>query len=925
MGCPTRSLPFVALGVAWACAASGSGCARLREGAGEAASTPTKTAPPAAREDGRLPRTAIPKHYSLTLDIDPTQPRFAGTTTIDVDVPEPTSYVILNARDMHVVRALATVPGANPQRALHAVATQRPSHGSTDVDELVLEFPEPLQAGGVELVIDYDAPFAADLSGLYRVEENARFYAYTQFEATDARRAFPCFDEPSFKTPYDVTISSPQGVIALSNTPETSRVAAPGNRVLRTFQTSPPLPSYLVAFAVGDFDVVEGQKHPFPIRVVTTKGRGNLAPMALDVAAGLVAKLGDYFGMQYPYAKLDLVAVPDFEAGAMENPGLVTFRDTLLLVDPDRGTTTSKRSQAVVVAHELAHQWFGDLVTMPWWDDLWLNEGFATWAEAKIVDEWRPHFGAILGQIADAQGVMDTDALRSARAVRQPVRSTGEAMEAFDGITYDKGAAILRMIESWLGEDTFRRGVQRYLRENAWKNARAADLFTSLDYVSTQSVEKIASGFLDQPGVPLVTATLSCGQSGESKLELHASEWRPLGEPAADPPRAWTLPVCAASDTLKTKSCFTLESQPILRGLGGQCPTWVYPNAGESGYYRFLASPRQILTLAGVAHSLDLADRVGLLSNVWAGVRSGSLAPSLLLEVLPLFDADTHRLVVDQVVSILRGLDQALVTDAARPDFRRYVAGRLLPRKRALGWEPAKAGTETVEDDDRALARRTMLWGLGELARDPGTLREAETFALRWLSDPSSVASDTASIAVPLASLQPGPGRLAALRTAARNANSTQDRVLALRSMGTFDDADSLRQALDLTLAGELKLSELRYVFGGATSRRETVDIVYAWEKEHWSDLRARLTGALARGPMVDVVGALCSRERLDDARAFFSPKVDEMPGAKRPLDEAVEAAGLCIALREHGEALAASWLSGHREPAVASPAAAAR
>lgn len=893
----------------------------MREGSGlgAALATPVQKAPP-AREDGRLPRTAVPRRYILALDIDPKLPRFSGRTKILADITEPTAVVVLNARDMHVARALATIPRAAPIDApidapINAIVSARRSHGSAEEDELVLEFPSPLPTGAVELTIEYDAPFAADLAGLYRVEDNGRFYAYTQFEATDARRAFPCFDDPSFKTPYEVTISAPQDVVALSNAPEASRADAPGNRVLRTFQASPPLPSYLVAFAVGDFDIVEGQREPFPIRVVTTKGRGALARMALDVAAGLVGKLSEYFDMPYPYAKLDLVAVPDFAAGAMENPGLVTFRDTLLLVDPDRGTTSVKRAQAEVIAHEFAHQWFGDLVTMPWWDDLWLNEGFATWAEAKIVDAWRPRFGATLEQIADAQGVMDTDSLESARSVRQPVRSTSEAMEAFDGLTYDKGAAVLRMLESWLGEDTFRRGVQRYLRENAWKSARADDLFASLEYVSTQSVAKIASGFLDQPGVPLVTATLSCGKSGESKLELRASEWHPLGEPASQPLRVWTLPVCVTSDSLKTKTCFTLGSEPILRGFGAQCPTWVYPNAGENGYYRFISGPRQLLTLAAAARSLDVAERIGLLSNVWAGVRDGSLGPSVLLEMLPLFDGDNHRLVVEQVVGILHGLDHALVTDEARSDFRKYVAARLLPRKRALGWERDKAGPD---DDERALARRSVLWALGELAREPGTLREAEAFAVRWLRDPASVASDTAAIAVPLASLQGGAPRLAELRTAARSGGTIQDRILALRSTGTFDDVATLRQALDVTLTGELKLSELRYVFGGASARREAVEIFYAWEKEHWSELHARLPGSLGRGPMVDVVTGLCTREQLDEASAFFSPKAAEIPGARRPLDEAIEAAGLCVALREHGAALVASWLSGHREGAPA-------
>ncbi|HEY5010008.1 MAG TPA: M1 family metallopeptidase, partial [Acidimicrobiales bacterium] len=370
--------------------------------------------------------------------------------------------------------------------------------------------------GDALLEIAYDAPFAATLSGLYRVEENGVHYAYTQFESTDARRAFPCFDEPAFKTAYDITIASPAGTMALANSPEASHEDGTGGMVVHHFATTRPLPSYLVAFAVGDFDVAEGQTSPFPIRVITTKGRAGLTGIALDAAAGLVAKLGEYFGIRYPYEKLDLVAVPEFDAGAMENPGLVTFRDEILLLDPEHATTEMKRGQAETIAHEFAHQWFGDLVTMQWWDDIWLNEGFATWAEAHMVDAWKPSFGATIDQIADVQFVMDTDALKSARAVRQPVTSTGEVLESFDGLTYEKGAAVLRMLESWLGPDTFRRGVQRYLHDNAWKNAKADDLFHALEFVSAQSVSEMAHGFLDKPGVPSVQVNWKCG----GKLEL---------------------------------------------------------------------------------------------------------------------------------------------------------------------------------------------------------------------------------------------------------------------------------------------------------------------------------------------------------------------------------------------------------------------
>jgi alanyl aminopeptidase len=297
----------------------------------------------------------------------------------------------MHARDVSVKSAVAVVGG----RAVRATPSTRVAHDGLVPEELVLTFAEPLPAGPARIDIAFDAPFSDALAGLYRVKEGDRWYAFTQFEATDARRAFPCFDEPGFKTAYDVSITAPKGMIAIANAPDTAHKDA-GAMTTFTFATTRPLPSYLVAFAVGDFDVREGAKSPVPIRLVATKGRAALGQLALDATQGLVTKLGEYFDVRYPYEKLDIVAVPDFWAGAMENPGLITFKNDLLLLDPATATTPIKRSMAAVIAHELAHQWFGDLVTMQWWDDLWLNEGFATWAEAKIVDKWRPSFGSVL-------------------------------------------------------------------------------------------------------------------------------------------------------------------------------------------------------------------------------------------------------------------------------------------------------------------------------------------------------------------------------------------------------------------------------------------------------------------------------------------------------------------------------------------------
>ena len=864
------------------------GAPAARSGSDEALLAASR-APPPPRDDGRLPSTARPTRYALSLRIDPRQPRFSGTTRILIEVPEPTFFVVLHARDMAISRAVAHVGGMS----VAATPTTRLASGGVVPEELVLRFAHPLPAGNAELEIAYDAPFAPDFAGLYRVEEAGRMYAYTQFEVADARRAFPCFDEPNDKTPYDVTITAPGDAIALANSPETSRTAGSDGMVEHRFATSPPLPTYLVAFAVGDFDVVEWQKDPFPIRAVTTKGRANLTGLALEAASALVTKLSEYFDIPYPYAKLDLVAVPDFAAGAMENPGLITFRDALVLLDARRATTSIRRSQAQVIAHELAHQWLGDLVTMQWWDDLWLNEGFAMWAEARIVDAWRPSFGATIEQIAGVQHVMDVDGLQSARAVREPVHSTSEAEEAFDGITYEKGAAVLRMIEGWLGPDVFRRGVQRYLRENAWKSARSDDLFRALEYVSTQKIGELVRGFLDQPGVPDVLVNWTCGAGG--KIELSQSEWRPLGS-GSEPHRSWTLPVCVETDGPKGKSCFTLGRDPIVRDLGPNCPAWVHPNTGEAGYYRFVVEGARLMALARGARALSPIDRLGLVSNAWAEVRQGAIGGSVLLEMLPLFDSETERNVVEQIATTLEGIDQALVDDNVRDAFRRWVGARMAVRKASLGWEPAPN-----EDDDRTIERRTVLWLSGELGYDEATLEEAQQYAESWLRDPRAVPPDTAAVALPLASIKAGASRLYQLRSAVANAKTPEDRALAIRAMGTFDDPALLRKALDLTLTDEIKLSELRYVFGSAAAHRATAPVLYAWEKENWAKLRARLPGSFGGGTLIEVASTMCTAAARDDAREFFVPATRGMEGVKRRLDEALESAGMCVALHDHG------------------------
>ncbi len=836
----------------------------------------------------RLPGDVVPRRYTLLLDVDPRKSTFTGTVTIAVEVVKQTSHVVIHARGPRVITATIT----SGTTTTDANVTTRSTPTAHEPDELVLSLPHPLALGQATITIAYEAPFADTLSGLYRVHDGASDYAFTQFESTDARRAFPCFDEPGFKTAFDVTLRVPVGMTAVSNAKETSRAADAGRTTFH-FATTQPLPTYLVAFAIGDLEIVEGQTSPTPIRLVTTKGKSALGADALDVTTKLLAILEHYFGIKYPYDKLDVVAVPNFGAGAMENAGLVTFREELLLIG-SKPSVRARRAEASVIAHELAHQWFGDLVTMAWWDDTWLNEGFATWMQTKAMGELDKDFHANEEATVSAERVKDADGLASARAIRQPVASSEEAMESFDGITYQKGAAVLRMLEHFTGPEVFQVGVRDYLRSHAFKNAVANDLLVALANASNKpELPAIASSFLDGPGVPVVEQKGGCAESrGRWSLTLtQARAWRPIGGTMSEVAR-WRLPIC--SGTLlpvdAASDCGVLEArQPITRTGSGNCPASV--NEGAFAYARTSLTPQAIAELAkGFAQSRgDASDRIAFLSNLWADVRAGHQDVSVLMKTLPSFDADTSRAVVEELLAILYSARDALVNDDAKKAFRAYTLARLAPHKSRL----QKATT----DEESALLGRSVSYALVELAEDDPSIKEEEKLARAWLADPRSVDQDRAQVAVELFGRRATPADVDALRKLVLSGETApQDRITALRGATASADAAMMKSALDWALAN-VKIQDYRYVFDAAYAHHDGKPTVLAWVMDHYAGLRAKLPGAMGRG-LVGNVGVVCTQSDLDRAKAFFEPKLTELEGANRIFAQSVETASLCVALR---------------------------
>jgi len=850
--------------------------------------------PPAPREDGRLPRLAVPLRYAVSLDVDPGQPRFSGRVRVLVRIPTATSHVVLNGRGLTVHEASATV-GLD---RINASVASRTSHGGHAPEELVLTFERPLEAGDAVLELAFDAPFDDSLAGLYRVKEGGRWYAFTQFEAADARRAFPCFDEPSFKVPFDVSITAPTGLLAFSNMPEATHAAAQG-RTRFDFQTTPPLPSYLVAFVVGEFDVREasasttggppGPKTPVPIRLITTKGKAGMGGLALS-----------YFHIAYPYPKLDIVAVPDFAAGAMENAGLVTFREELLLLDPHRPPRDARIAQAETIAHELAHQWFGDLVTTAWWNDLWLNEGFATWAEAKIVERWQPSFRSRMTHLAALGDVMTSDSLRSARAVRQPVRSTGEAEEAFDGLTYDKGAAVLGMIEHEIGPDVFQRGVEAFLRANAWRTATADDLFRALDEASGTDVSRVAASFLDRPGVPSVTLGFDC-TSRPPVVTMTQAPWRPFGGASGErlPAPTWLIPVDVATE--EGGAARLLAERSGTASLAA-CPRWIAGNEEGFGYYRYELDERAWTALARALPTRSSAARLGFVTNLWAQVQAGTLGPEVLLRLLPVLDSEHDRVVIDAEIGVLSRFAHALVSDGARPAFARYVAARLEPHERSLAKTgPAgRRASDAGSPEDAALERRSIFSALGRLADDKMTLDRADRLARAWLADPTSVNADLAHVAVALASRSAAPERIDALRVAMKAAKNPSDRKTALVALAGFADPATLEKALEVTLSDDVPAQDVVEVIFEAAYRPATRARTFDWVIRRWEAIRAKLP-AMFGGEVFGLVGQACTKGEVDRLSAFLSPRAEQFDGANRPFAQALEAATLCLALHERG------------------------
>src|SRR6201998_3564951 len=754
----------------------------------------------------RLPGdVASPVRYQVDLTVVPDHDIFTGSSDIVINFKKATSILWLNANKLQVKQASLAVGS----KTVAAKVVSLPK------DYVRFEFDQPAGPGEATLHVSYQGEISRkDMQGIFQVKDSDQWYVYSQFENIGARQAYPCFDEPGYKVPWQLTLHVEKDQAALSNTPVISETEDNNGMKTVKFAETKPLPSHLVAIAVGNFYFVDagsaGQKNT-KIRIVTPHGRGPEARYAAETTPTVVNLLEKYFGIPYPYEKLDEVAIP-LAGYAMEHPGMVTYGVSIIINKPENETLSTKRQWVSVASHELAHQWFGDLVTTAWWNDIWLNEGFASWMAAKISNEYHPEWHMNISELNAYQDAMANDALVSARKVRQPIESNDDIANAFDGITYNKGSALLNMFESYMGPEHFRTGIQGYLKTYSWKNATSADFLAAVAGDDHGFVSAFSS-FLDQPGVPLVTVRLECNSSA-SKLVLSQQRFLPLGS-SGSPPQLWKLPVCVRypSGSSQERKCTLLDHQTAQLELekAKTCPAWVEANADANGYYRVAYQGDMLNNLLGNnVGQLTRAERVSLIDDIQALTGNGMLPLATALILAPPLARDTERQVVRKTMKITTGLQDNLVEHRLLPKYRQYLSDVYAARAAKLGWMARPDDT----DDDRLL-RPVLEEVMADQAEDAASIAEAKRLALAWLNDHQAVGPDMVGTVL-LAAAQHGDRDLFdQMRAAAKREKDEQIQGTLLFALGSFPDPKIAAVAMPILLTDEFDSRQSLFILFG--------------------------------------------------------------------------------------------------------------
>ena len=861
---------------------------------------------------GQLPEGVTPTAYRLNLFTDPAQDGFSGRVEIDVVLAEPHARIWLHSLDQQISVIKARLADGSE---LNGSFTRSTAEGGVSR----LDFATPVPAGNSTLILEYTAPYNFGLAGLYKAEQNGRPYLATQMEAIDARRMVPSFDEPRFKTPWTLTVTAPAGNQVITNGALRAQTILDNGHMQYQFATTRQIQTYLVALAVGPYDLLDGGVLPpnevraraVPFRGFAPAGKGAQLNEAMAITDDMVTWLEAYFDYPYPYGKLDLIAVPDFAYGAMENAGAIIYRESALLID-ERTTLSRKRGIMTTHAHELGHQWFGNLVTPVWWDDIWLNEAFATWISYKTMDAVYPGTGFDLAPQRAAIRVMGSDSLAAARQIRNPITRNADIDDAFDGITYRKGSGVLSMFESFVGEDAFREGMRLHMRRYEDGVADVNDFMASLaDGSKNPEVVESFTSFIMQPGIPYLDISFTCPAIDAGLITVSQSRYAPLGSEIDPKAHTWTIPLAirmnGANGERTIRQMFSGETMDIP--LDGGCPDWVMPNADGAGYWRFNLNGPAWQTLIENFGALSAGEQLSFADSSTAAFAAGNISAETLLDAIRV-SANGDWGAAQQPLYRLGGYWKALPDDAAKEAMRDFVMDAYGARWTALN----QSNEATLSEGDQLLktALKQALLEYGRLGDERTRLADAATAYVGMVNAPDAgaLSPDMVQSAIAFAAESGDTAFYEAALEFALASDNQRERRTTLYTLAQHAAEADMLALMTLVLNEDFQGQETWGVYLNALQNERAGTA--AWER-----FKADFDTVIARAPEVrkaqtaGVVAYFCTAEEIDDAIDFITSKADLMSGYERRLAQASESARLCAAFRARkGDELAAALLA---------------
>jgi len=803
---------------------------------------------------GRLPKNIVPLRYDVRLEPDIEKATFTGSQTVSFEVRQPAQEIVLHSVGLEI--ADAKLLGERP-------IALTPKAG-TDDETITFSLPEKLAPGRYELSLNFTGKLGESPLGLYISPYQAGGVSgkalVTQMEAIDCRRMFPCWDEPAFRAEFALSVVVPEKLRAVSNMPVTAEKKRDDGRREVSFAPTPKMASYLVALAIGDFEELKDEHEGTQLSIFTTPGKREQARYALESTKKILTYFHDYFGMKYPLPKLDQLAIPSTGAGAMENWGLIIYNDNTLLYDPTASAQSTRERVFAIVAHEIAHQWFGNLVTMAWWDNLWLNEGFASWMGTKVTDRLNPEWKVWLRAAGSKEWAMRLDARATTHPIQMPVPQDSQAVDWFDEITYNKGQAVIRMIESWLGEEPFRDGIRAYLQQHAYSNTTTADLWQSLEKVSGKPVRAFAAGWTEQPGFPVVTlSALPKGgntvvQLEQERFTIHQKNPQPL---------QWQVPVIYGPAGAPHRALITLLQDRLLAGAPLEPETAIKANLGDVGYYRAAYDPTLAKRLRKAAPHLAEADRLNALNDTWAMVEAGRASASEYLDLAFALSEDRSPTVFGQIINALDGIDELHRGSATRAGYRAWASAFLRPQFERLGWD-AKAGESPLD----AQLRANLIGMLGAFGSEDIIVEARNRFAT-YLATPASLSGDLRGAVFKIVGRTADAATWETLHERARAADSFEQKRSLYTALASARDPKLAAKTLALSLTDELIAPDAANLIHRVAHEGDQPELAWAFAQQNLDKLLAKVSAMGANRYVPEIFDAFDDAARADELEAY--------------------------------------------------------